>query len=517
MDINQNFFLYNEISFIVNTNNYTISFDDTFPSKCIIILIQTINNNKNYYSHTYSLSQLNIIYNKNIKKYQNISEIINNIKQDISDNKNKIDIKQKNYILTLSIFSKNKLKYYFELKKVEYKDIIIQNLFSIINKQQSQITNLTNELTLIKNDIKILKEEKLLNNKEKLEKEEKIQNHLNYIQKNFNFSPNLTYKETIITTGFQEAFELFDIYYSFNNNKELRLITPNKNNIDIDIIRIKDKNLITTLKGHLYPISSIRHFFNKNDCKDYLISSEFENYLVKLWNLSEFKLVYSILTQYHSNIFSCLYIDNLNYFIISTGHNDINTDYTHVYKFDDGSLIKKIFDTNTHSTYYILYYFYENNHYLIECGCGKIYIYNILTNELFKELKKEKNESDHYSACIINNNLCVSSDNGYIDIWDLNNGNLIKSINCKKSNFYGIISWNEKFLIVADSANYSFCIIDIKIGKKISNIGGIHQGGVICLKKIIHPIFGESLLSNDDEGDIKLWIINNILINYFSN
>ena len=186
-------------------------------------------------------------------------------------------------------------------------------------------------------------------------------------------------------------------------------------------------------------------------------------------------------------------------------------------KFDDGSLIKKIFDTNTHSTYYILYYFYENNHYLIECGCGKIYIYNILTNELFKELKKEKNESDHYSACIINNNLCVSSDNGYIDIWDLNNGNLIKSINCKKSNFYGIISWNEKFLIVADSANYSFCIIDIKIGKKISNIGGIHQGGVICLKKIIHPIFGESLLSNDDEGDIKLWIINNILINYFSN
>ena len=515
MDINNNFFLFNEISFKVNSNNYKISFDDSLPSKCSIILIQTINNNKNYYTNTYSLSHfLNIIYEKNIKKYQNISEIINYIKKEISDAKNKIEINQKNYLLTLLIFYKNKLKCSFELKKVEYKDIIIQNLFSIINKQQSQIINLTNELELIKNDVKILKEEKLLNKNEKLQKEEKIQSHLNYIQNNFKFNPNLIYKETILTTGFQEAFELFDIYYAFNNNKELRLVTTNKNNIDIDIIRIEDKKHITTLKGHLYPISSIRHFFNKNDCNDYLISSEFENYIVKLWNLSEFKLVYSILTQYHSNIFSCLFIDYLNYFIISTGHTDINTDFTHVYKFEDGSLIKKIVDTNTHSTYYILYYFYDNNHYLIECGCGKIYIYNILTNELFKELKKEKNESDHYSACIIKKNiLCVSSDNGCIDIWNLINGNIIKSINCKNCKFYGIISWNEKYVIVADSANYSFNVIDVEIGKNISRIGGIDEGGVICLKKIMHPIFGEGLLSNDDEGDIKLWSVNNIILN----
>ena len=337
----------------------------------------------------------------------------------------------------------------------------------------------------------------------------------------------MKYIETINDLGVQNSFTTFEIYYSYQDDNELRLIYSNRNTLMIDIFRIKDNYKIISLKESKNINLSLRHFFNYKDKNDYLITTQHESDIVKLWNLSDsFKLVYSILTQYHSNIMSCLIIFEKNYIITSTGCSDTNTDYTHVYKFDDGSLNKKIIGSNLYSTYYLLYWYNKkdnNNYYLIECCYGKILIYNIISNELIKELKKAKNESDHYRAIIINeenNNkdyLCTSSDNGFVDIWDLEEGLLIKSIGTNsKCKFYEICQWSIRYIIVTDSENNSFSVIDIIDGKIISEIGGIHDDCVIGVKKIIHPIYGECLLSNDDEGKIKLWVNESYYIPFFN-
>ena len=68
-----------------------------------------------------------------------------------------------------------------------------------------------------------------------------------------------------------------------------------------------------------------------------------------------------------------------------------------------------------------------------------------------------------------------------------------------------IIEWNYKYIIVADYRNNGYKIIDKEKGKVISDIKNIHNEGVICIKKIFHPNYGESLFTSAREDTIKLW------------
>ena len=68
-----------------------------------------------------------------------------------------------------------------------------------------------------------------------------------------------------------------------------------------------------------------------------------------------------------------------------------------------------------------------------------------------------------------------------------------------------IINWNNKYVIVADLINNTFKIIDIDLGEVISFYK--HNDGVVSIKKLVHPIYGESLLSAARDNKIRLWHI----------
>ena len=63
-----------------------------------------------------------------------------------------------------------------------------------------------------------------------------------------------------------------------------------------------------------------------------------------------------------------------------------------------------------------------------------------------------------------------------------------------------IINWND---IVADLNNKAFKIFDIEIAELISIYK--HNISVVSIKKIFHPIYGESLLSAARDEKIRLW------------
>ena len=103
--------------------------------------------------------------------------------------------------------------------------------------------------------------------------------------------------------------------------------------------------------------------------------------------------------------------------------------------------------------------------------------------------------------------LCSSSSNGYINLWDLYNKNIFKIINTNNCCLMHIIQWNNKYIIVADRYNNCFKIINIENEIK-KDIEKQHSSNVKCIKKIIHPKYGESLLSATNDETIKIWSIN---------
>ena len=89
----------------------------------------------------------------------------------------------------------------------------------------------------------------------------------------------------------------------------------------------------------------------------------------------------------------------------------------------------------------------------------------------------------------------------------INNKKIFKVIDINECKLIHIIEWNNKYIIVADYNNKSFKIIDLEKNKIISEINGQHTDKVVCIKKIYHPLYGESLLSGARNNIIKLWII----------
>ena len=239
MEINKNIFGDNEIFFEINSNKYLLSF--IIKTNNIILLLTKITTSSPYiyYSKDYTLKELKDIFiNFEIKNISNEPiYLINIIKQDIYNYNNKDDILIKinengiklELIINKTIKNKN-INYIINLNKEEnYNNIIINNLYSIIRKQQEQIDFLIKEITNIKKDINILKEVNKIKNDNK---DDETNNNINIYKnehKYFKKNPNLKYIETINDLGVQNSFTTFEIYYSYQDDNELRLIYSKRN------------------------------------------------------------------------------------------------------------------------------------------------------------------------------------------------------------------------------------------------------------------------------------------------
>ena len=134
---------------------------------------------------------------------------------------------------------------------------------------------------------------------------------------------------------------------------------------------------------------------------------------------------------------------------------------TKIYSFEDGSFIKYISNTHKFPVYYLLPWFNKKNkkYYVIQFCSKRILINDLFEDELYSELIN-KPESNHFSGFLFykddNNYLVSSSLNGYINIWDLYEKKIFRTINLNIKNInnecklYHIIEWNEKYIIAAD-------------------------------------------------------------------
>jgi len=402
---------------------------------------------------------------------------------------------------------------------------ILKNINEFINFKNiinNDINELINENGIIMKLNNIMNIEYIMNNKydEKNTLENKYYiEYINKIDYKFINEPkNLKYKLDVTDTNDFYGYNIFEVFISYKDNKEY-LVSKNINNFNLDVFSLLNIKKIFSLEGHKNRVITIRYFINNSNYNEYLISAD-NNGLVIIWDITnEYNIIYQIDTYYitdednDTNINSCLllFIKNNNYIITSTGNisDDNNKSATKVYSLDDGKFIKYINNTKDLKVCYLLYWYNNRNykHYIIHLAYKKIIINNLLEGELYSELIKP--EDKHVSGLIYNkdNNdyLCSSSENGYINIWDLYNKNLFKVINTYNCFLMHIIEWNSKYIIVGDYKNKSFIIIDIEKYEIICDIQSNHTQELKTIKKLYHPIYGESLLSASRDKKIKLW------------
>ena len=287
------------------------------------------------------------------------------------------------------------------------------------------------------------------------------------------------------------------------------LVYNNKNNYNLDIMTLKDKAIIKSLKGHDANVNVIR-YFTKDNKEEFLLSCD-ENKISIIWDIqNDYNKKYTIKEKYFGNIFDAILVFNIlnkNCLILSSGNPN---EYTKIYELNEegqSKFVKNVFGTNKNNTNYLIPWEYKNNKYIIELCDKKITINNLLDDEIYATFAKDP-EGFHFSGFLYNDNyLCVGDGrNSFIRIWDLVNKSIYKQINYEASNAYEIANWNNNYVIVGCKS--CFVVVGIEEGKMtkkvmLDNTNHYLRG----IKKIKLIQLGECLIGSDDSNNIRLFSI----------
>ena len=476
----------------------------------------TINKNNEIDQIKKKITEMDIDLKKKNEEIKVIKESIkkNNI---IINEQNQLLLKKDNEIKGINnklIEKENQIKIIID--KLDEKEVIINNLdITMKNKEiedNDNIYQLKNTINELNNDLNI-KYNELLNMCSNLEHNEFIRK-INY---KFEKDPQgLKFRQNVNDTNASYGWnDIFEVYISRKDNKEY-LVSPNNNNYKLDVISLLENKLTISLQGHKNHIRTIRYFINNINSEEYLISAD-NDIIVIIWEITyNFNIKFKINTNYADNIYSCLLLFDLineNSYIVTSSYAQLDDNEkaaTKLYSLENGQLIKYISHTNRNAIYYLLSWYNKNNnkYYIIQFTFKAILINAVLDDELYCELIQEP-EDNHLSGFIYNSDnidyLCSSSYNGYINLWDLFNKSIYKVINTNDCVLSNIIPWNNQYFIVADYDNKSFKIVDIEKEQIVKDISGQHTDKVPCVKKIYHPLYGESLLTAGQDNTIKLW------------
>ena len=328
--------------------------------------------------------------------------------------------------------------------------------------------------------------------------------------KNNNSNPkNIEFLCNLVDDSFAYYYfyNSFNVFQSVNGNFYL-IYTNTKNSIILFNLLVNKK--INEIKNsHNEYISNFRHLLDKKNKRDLVISISAKDNCIKLWNINTLECLLHI---HHLNkkgyLFSaCFLSDNNNNYIITTNFSF----YPEPIKlFDlDGNKIKEINESGK-STYFIDIY-YDNKKskiYVIVGTEDSIKSFDYYENKIYKKYMNEINSFSN--NIIINDNgqgfvkLIESDRENKIKIWNFHSGELLKIIGDINNNINNLCLWNNEY-IIASCYKGIIKLIEINNGKIIKDFI-FHKQFIITIIKIIHPLYGECLISHGNDNLIKLWI-----------
>ena len=302
-------------------------------------------------------------------------------------------------------------------------------------------------------------------------------------------------------------------------NEIISLIYTDSNNSIISYNLINNQKINEIKKAHKERITNFRHYLDKNENRDLILTISAVDKNIKIWNNNNWNCLFNVEDIYNKCVYSACFLNEKNkiYIITSSSSWSSNNEPIKVYDFN-GNIIKKINDSNDRIFFFDSFYDKKNTNIYILVGCSKyVKSYDFIKNKLYNNYhdisnKDKDNNNDHYSIIIKQEKeitkLIESSCDGNIRIWNFHSGILLKKINI------GLEKEWLKSICLCEKINYLFVgsvdskmiIIDLEKEKVIEKY--LLDEMILTIKKIIHPKYGECLISQG-KYTIKIWKIKN--------
>lgn len=345
--------------------------------------------------------------------------------------------------------------------------------------------------------------------KEEIRKNEKNLKKLNPLH--FEFISNLSKSE--MNFRVDNTFEVFNsilgqmcLVYAFKlENKYNSIATYN-------IIDYKTMGVLRN--AHREDITNFRHYLDKRNRRDLILSVSATDNNVRMWDINNLEFIITInnINRHGFTKSACILNFNNDLFIVTSNysHSEVQ-EPIRLYNMD-GYKIKEI-NYKNNQTYFIDIYHDKqfDIKYIITGNLGFVRTYNYTNDCKYHRYNDDDDEEyEHYKVIIYNkdNNTKIISTGKerQIIIWDFHSTELLNKIKVSDipfDNLYGISLWNNNIL-VAGCGN-TLHIIDIK-NEEVVNILIGHSYNIMTIKTIIHPIYGECIVSQElYNGQIKLW------------
>ena len=322
------------------------------------------------------------------------------------------------------------------------------------------------------------------------------------------YPDNLKFTENLTNNNYKWGLlGNFDVYIGLKDNIEY-LVYINKQNHNLEIMRINDKTIISSLKGHNNDMvihTFIIRYYQNNNKEEYIISGDSE--LLIIWDIQDnYNEKYILKLQ--NNEYYCydalllFNIFNQNYILIS---NTIDK-YSSLYLLNENTpFIKNIDGTEKNDTRFMIPWKNNNKEYVIDCCINKISINNIFEDDCYANFIIP---GSHLCGYIYDENdenyLCVNDySNSIIRIWNLSTKIFFKQIQYYAKKGAGITPWNNEFAIIA--CEDCLVIMNIYEGKMVKKITTKDKHYFKEVKKIKISNLGECLISSDNGGNIILY------------
>ena len=290
------------------------------------------------------------------------------------------------------------------------------------------------------------------------------------------------------------------------------LIYTNKNNSIISFDLNANQKVNEIKNAHKSDITYYRHYIDKINKRDLIISISSYDNNIKLWNINNLECLLNLKRIYQSGtLISACFFSYLNdIYIISSNLSFMgNADSINIIDFN-GKIVNKL-DDYDYGTIFIDTY-YDNltdNNYIITSNIGYSKSYNYNGGKLYQKYIDDENNLEIRYSNLINNKedvveMLESDRSGYIRIWDFHSGLLLKKIKISDYNINCTYLYDKEYLFIGCDDN-GIKIINLKTEKIIKSLVA-HNKRVLSMKIIMHPIYGECLISQGDYDDqIKLW------------
>lgn len=332
----------------------------------------------------------------------------------------------------------------------------------------------------------------------------------------FNTYPKNIKTEIVISDTCQKAYTIDSVFCAFTTADQSPYLAWSNSSNSVEVYCLTKEKILQSLKQHSHHIYIVRHFYDKRFTEDFLLSTSYDKKAI-VWKYNseskQFALSLCINTGHaglylYSGLILFDYTSDKPQLDSSIVITSVPNEQLKVFNFK-GTLLRHIGNKSDY-TYFINSYFEakKNAFYIINANSQDIKIFDLkegITSKIFKD----EASTWHMSAFITELNettyLFESDGNGVIRIWNYETVKIFKKMSVASCSLRGIVLWNEKY-IVAASSDKSFKFFNIEECSLEYSLT-CHENVLCSIQKIIHPKYGECLITSAIDGKLKLFCV----------